>query len=296
MGDAPQSAEARSTAEQPILSVEDLWVRFSTPQGVVNAVRGISFHVGREKVGIVGESGSGKTMTGRSILRLTPKTAQVSARRMALHDTDLSAASERAMRAIRGRRISMILQDPKFSLNPVVRVGKQIAEAFRVHRKASKAQARERALAMLEAVRIRDPERVYELYPHEVSGGMGQRIMIAMMLIPEPELLIADEPTSALDVTVRMQVLAILDDLVGQRGLGLVFISHDLNLVATFCDRVLIMYAGRIVESCRASELRSASHPYTRGLLQSLPKINERRERLETLSRDPAWLDEPGIS
>jgi peptide/nickel transport system ATP-binding protein len=136
---------------------------------------------------------------------------------------------------------------------------------------------------------------VYDLYPHEVSGGMGQRVMIAMMLIPEPEFLIADEPTSALDVTVRMQVLAILDDLVQSRGLGLMFISHDLNLVATFCDRVLIMYAGRIVESCPASALRDARHGYTRGLLESLPRIGEKRERLQVLQRDPAWRDAPTI-
>lgn len=281
-----------ATTEAPILSIEDLWVRFDTPQGEVRAVRGISLALGREKLGIVGESGSGKSMTGRAILRLTPKSARVSATRIALHDEDLLGASEQAMRSIRGRRISMILQDPKFSLNPVVRVGEQIAEAFLVHRQASRAEARERSREMLAAVRIRDPKRVYDLYPHEVSGGMGQRIMIAMMLIPEPEVLIADEPTSALDVTVRMQVLAILDDLVRERGLGLIFISHDLNLVATFCDRVHIMYAGRIVESCRASELPQARHPYTRGLLGSLPKIGEKRARLATLERDPRWLNE----
>ena len=279
----------------PILSVRDLWVHFDTPHGKVEAVRGISLDIGREKVGIVGESGSGKSMTGRAVLRLTPKTAKVSAQRLHLHGDDLRAMSERQMRAIRGRRISMILQDPKFSLNPVMRVGEQIAEAYLVHHKASRAEARDRALAMLEAVKIRNPRRVYELHPHEVSGGMGQRVMIAMMLIPEPELLIADEPTSALDVTVRMQVLAILDDLVSSRGLGLMFISHDLNLVATFCDRVLIMYAGRIVESCRAADLRAARHGYTRGLLESLPRIDERRSRLQVLQRDPAWRDAPTI-
>ncbi len=295
MSSATTLATPGTPESNAILRVEDLWVRFHTPQGVVNAVRGISFQLGREKIGIVGESGSGKSMTGRAILRLTPKAATVSARRMTFHQDDLLTVSERSMRAIRGRRISMILQDPKFSLNPVVRVGEQIAEAFLVHRKASRAQARERALDMLAAVRIRDPRRVYGLYPHEVSGGMGQRVMIAMMLIPEPEVLIADEPTSALDVTVRMQVLAILDDLVSERGLGLIFISHDLNLVATFCDRVLIMYAGRIVESCRAAQLNEARHPYTRGLLQSLPRLSERRARLAQLERDPAWLEEPLI-
>jgi peptide/nickel transport system ATP-binding protein len=278
-------------AGAPILSIEDLHVRFATSHGVVHAVRGVSFDVGRERVGIVGESGSGKTMTGRSILRLTPRNASVSAARMSFAGEDLRAASERRIRAIRGRRISMILQDPKFSLNPVMRVGAQVAESYRALRPTSRAEARERALDMLAQVRIRDPRRVYDLYPHEVSGGMGQRIMIAMMLIPEPELLIADEPTSALDVTVRMQVLAILDDLVTKRGLGLVFISHDLNLVATFCDRVLVMYAGRIVESCRASELARAQHPYTRGLLGSAPRLGAPQPRLAVLDRDPAWLE-----
>ncbi len=275
----------------PILEVEDLTVRFATPRGPVDAVRGVSFTVGREKVGIVGESGSGKSMTGRSILRITPRNAQVRARRLAFHGEDLLAAGEKRMRAIRGQRISMILQDPKFSLNPVMRVGDQVAESFLVHHAGARKQARERALDMLAQVRIRDPRRVYDLYPHEVSGGMGQRIMIAMMLVPEPELLIADEPTSALDVTVRTQVLAILDDLAGRRGLGLVFVSHDLNLVATFCDRVLVMYAGRIVESCAARDLAHARHPYTRGLLEAMPRIGAPRERLAILQRDPAWLE-----
>lgn len=284
------------TSPAPLLQVRDLSVRFRTHHGVVEAVRGISFDVGREKVGIVGESGSGKTITGRSVLRLTPANAEISAERMDFDGIDLGHASEAQMRAVRGKRISMIMQDPKFSLNPVTRVGDQISEAFCVHRRASRREARERTLDMLDAVRIRNPSRVYELYPHEVSGGMGQRIMIAMMMIPDPDLIIADEPTSALDVTVRMQVLAILDDLVERRGLGLMFISHDLNLVATFCDRVLIMYAGRIMEQCRASELDQARHPYTRGLLNSLPRINQRRPELPVLSRDPEWIDGPVIA
>ena len=274
----------------PILAVEGLHVRFDTPHGPVHAVRGVSFEVGRERVGIVGESGSGKSMTGRAILRLTPRTARVEARRLEFAGEDLARASDRRMRTIRGRRISMILQDPRVSLNPVMRVGAQVAEAYVAAGKGTRAEARERALDMLAQVRIRDPRRVYDLYPHEVSGGMGQRIMIAMMLVPEPELIIADEPTSALDVTVRMQVLAILDELVASRGLALVFISHDLNLVATFCDRVLVMYAGRIVEECRAADLGRASHPYTRGLLEALPRLDVARDRLTALQRDDAWL------
>jgi len=280
---------------QPLLSVEDLWVRFHTQKGIVEAVRGISFDVGREKLGIVGESGSGKTMTGRSVLRLIRPPGEVKARRIAFDGTDLQALDDVAMREIRGRRIAMVMQDPKFSLNPVMTVGRQIAEAYLVHHKVSAADAKRRTLEMLSAVKIRDPERVFGLYPHEVSGGMGQRIMIAMMLIPDPDLLIADEPTSALDVTVQMQVLAILDDLVSQRGMGLMFVSHDLNLVASFCDRVVIMYAGRIVETCRASELQNATHPYTRGLLASLPRIDQPAAELPVLSRDPAWRDGPVV-
>jgi peptide/nickel transport system ATP-binding protein len=273
-----------------LLEVEDLRVTFRTPTGPFHAVRGVSFTLGRERLGIVGESGSGKSLTGRSILRLLPAAARLEAKRLAFDGTDLLAASGRMLRAIRGRRISLVLQDPKYSLNPVMTVGEQIAEAARIHGGVAKAEARRRALAMLEAVKIRDPERVYRLYPHEVSGGMGQRIMIAMMLVPEPDLLIADEPTSALDVTVQMQVLAILDQLVRERGMGLIFISHDLDLVSSFCDRVLVMYAGRVVEERAARDLANATHPYTRGLLQSLPRIDDTRPELPTLTRDPAWL------
>jgi len=272
------------------LVVEDLRVRFVTARRVVEAVRGVSFTVGREKVGIVGESGSGKSMTGRAILRLSPPQARVTAKTLQFQEIDLLASTERQMLKVRGQRISMIMQDPKFALDPVMRVGDQIAEAIPADRRGSRAQDRERVLAMLDSVHIRDPKRVFDLYPHEVSGGMGQRIMIAMMLMPEPSLLIADEPTSALDVTVRMRVLAILDELAAQRDLGLIFISHDLNLVASFCDRVLIMYAGRIVEECKARELAHAQHPYTRGLLASLPRVGDTRARLPVLTRDPACL------
>jgi peptide/nickel transport system ATP-binding protein len=279
---------------ETLLTVEDLRVRFPSPHGVTEAVRGVSFEVGREKLGIVGESGSGKSVTGRSILRLVPYPGIVTAKRLRFRDTDILTAKERTLRDIRGRRISMVMQDPKFSLNPVMTVGRQIAEAYLVHADAGAAAARQRALELLAAVRIRDPERVYDLYPHEVSGGMGQRIMIAMMLVPDPDLLIADEPTSALDVTVQMQVLAIIDDLVTKRGMGLIFISHDLNLVASFCDRILVMYGGHVVETCRAAELHQAQHPYTRGLLAALPRIDERPAELPILRRDPAWLDAPG--
>lgn len=279
-----------------LLDVENLWVRFPTRNGgMFDAVRGVSFRLGKERLGIVGESGSGKSMTGRAILRLIRPPGQVAADSIALDGEDLLGKSEREMRAVRGQRISMVMQDPKFSLNPVMTVGDQIMEAYQLHSRAGRAQARQKAMEMLEAVSIRDPERVFRAYPHEMSGGMGQRIMIAMMLIPDPEILIADEPTSALDVSVQGQVLQIMDKLVQERGMGLIFISHDLNLVAQFCDRVLIMYAGRVVETCAADKLHEATHPYTRGLLNSLPRLDAPKQRLEVLQRDPAWSEAQSV-
>ena len=279
-----------------LLDVENLWVKFPSRQGVFEAVRGVSFTLGRERLAIVGESGSGKSMTGRAILQLIRPPGIVTADQVSLEGVNLMQKTEREMRDVRGKRVSMVMQDPKFSLNPVMTIGQQIIEAYRLHNKASKSIAYENALSMLEAVSIRDPERVMRAYPHEMSGGMGQRIMIAMMLIPSPEILIADEPTSALDVSVQRQVLSIIDTLVTDRGMGLIFISHDLNLVADFCDRVLIMYSGRIVEVCDAKNLHEAKHPYTRGLLNSLPRLNAPRKKLDVLSRDPAWSEAPSVS
>jgi len=274
---------------KPLLDVKKLNVRFATRTGVLEAVRGISFTLGRERLGIVGESGSGKSQTGRAIMGLTPASAEISAERLEFDGIDLLTAPARLRRDLRGKRIAMILQDPKYSLNPVMTIGRQIVETLRTHEKVGQAEARERALAMLEAVQIRDVKRVYDLYPHEVSGGMGQRAMIAMMLIAGPELLIADEPTSALDVTVQLDILRILDRLVAERGMGLIFISHDLRLVSSFCDRVIVMYAGKIVEELPASELAHAEHPYTRGLLNCMPKIGEDRHPLPVLDRRPEW-------
>ncbi len=277
-------------APETLLAVKNLSVVFPSLKGDVHALNEISFSLGKEKLGIVGESGSGKSVTGRAILRLLPQYARVQAETISYKNNNLLSFTEKEMRRIRGMEISMVMQDPKYSLNPVRTVGEQILEAYAIHRKVSKREAKERAIAMLEAVRIRNPGQVYKLYPHEVSGGMGQRIMIAMMLIPEPSLLIADEPTSALDVTVQLQVLAILDDLVSSRGMGLIFISHDLELVASFCDRIIIMYGGRIMEIVDAAELRTSRHPYTRGLLNCLPKIAGSQERLPTLVREESWL------
>ena len=274
-----------------LLSVKNLRVTFDTEAGLVEAVRGVSFSLGRERLGIVGESGSGKTMTGRSVLRLIRPPGKITADQMEFDGIDLMRASEKQMRALRGPRIAMVMQDPKYSLNPVMKVGAQLMEGLRQRDRVSKAEARAKAIAALEAVQIRDPERVLEAYPHELSGGMGQRVMIAMMLIPNPDLLIADEPTSALDVTVQAEVLSILDNLVKTRGMGLIFISHDLRLVARFCDRVLVMYKGRIVEELAAKDLLHAKHPYTQGLLNCLPRIGGSRDPLPSLDRNAAWAN-----
>lgn len=274
-----------------ILEIENLTVRYQGSDSP--AVRNVSFTLGRERLGIVGESGSGKSTVGRAILKLLPS-AEITAGKMNFNGTDIFNASEKQMLSLRGREMSMILQDPKFSLNPIQKCGNQICEAYSTHFKCTKKQAKSKAIEMLEAVQIRDPERVYNLYPHEVSGGMGQRIMIAMMLLTDPELVIADEPTSALDVTVRMKVLKILDDMVSDKGIGLITISHDLNLVRNFCDRVLIMFNGQVVESLLAKELDDAKHPYTKGLLAAQPRIGGNRKPLPVLQRNDEWTKDIG--
>ncbi|MGO7078109.1 ABC transporter ATP-binding protein [Rhizobium johnstonii] len=272
---------------QPVLSVEGLTVRFG--RGAVPAVSNVSFDVGRERVGIVGESGSGKSTTGRAIMRLLPPAAVVSAERMDLGGDPLLSKSERQMGALRGKDIALIMQDPRYSLNPVLSIGKQIAEAARLHLGLHKKQAHEAARAMLERVRISDPERVMALYPHQISGGMGQRVMIAMMLLARPKLVIADEPTSALDVSVRKDVLLLLDELVRENNSGLLLISHDIRMVAAFCERIIVMYAGRIVETL--TRLEEARHPYTRGLIAALPDPRNPVRRLAVLDRTKLDLE-----
>ncbi|MBK8085165.1 MAG: ABC transporter ATP-binding protein [Devosia sp.] len=274
----------------PLLTVDNLEVTFPGRTGVTRAVRNASFTLGRERLGVVGESGSGKTTMGRALLGLLPHSATVTAKTLSYAGRDLLACSERDWQQLRGRRMSMVMQDPKYSLNPVRTVGQQIGETCRLHLGSDRRDARRRTLAMLEAVQIRDPELVHDLHPHQLSGGMGQRVMIAMMLIAEPDLLIADEPTSALDVTVQNEVLRILDDLVRKRGMGLIMISHNLTMVSSFCDRVLIMYGGRIVEECAARDLGNARHPYTRALVAATPSLDVRRAELATVVRDPEWL------
>lgn len=274
----------------PLLEVKNLSVRFKTARGDIDVVRNVSFNLGRERLGIVGESGSGKSQTARAILGLTPNNGTMEADQILFDGLDLSRSNEQTMKKVRGARISMIMQDPRYSLNPVMSVGEQVSEAYRVHSGVNRTKARYKTIEMLNKVRIREPEKVFHLFPHEVSGGMGQRIMIAMMLIPDPDILIADEPTSALDVTVQLKVLSLIDEMVRERGMGLIFISHDLNLVFSFCDRVLVMYAGQIMETLETNQLKEARHPYTQGLFNSLPKLENSGE-LPILERDPSWLE-----
>ncbi|EJZ21487.1 peptide ABC transporter ATP-binding protein [Rhizobium sp. Pop5] len=272
---------------RPVLSVKDLSVRFG--RGAVPAVSNVSFDVGRERVGIVGESGSGKSTTGRAVMRLLPPAAVVSAECLDLTGSSLLSKTERQMGALRGKDIALIMQDPRYSLNPVLSIGKQIAEAARLHLGLRGAQAQEAVRAMLERVRISDPERVTALYPHQISGGMGQRVMIAMMLLARPKLVIADEPTSALDVSVRKDVLLLLDELVREHNSGLLLISHDIRMVAAFCERIIVMYAGRIVETL--TSLEEARHPYTRGLISALPDPKNPVRRLAVLDRTKLDLE-----
>ena len=273
-----------------LVEIRKLNVFFPTPSGDTHVVRDVSLTLGQEKLGIVGESGSGKSLTARSILRLLPGSARITAELLAFDGIDVLTANERRMRAIRGKRAGLILQDPKYSLNPVMTAGQQIAEAWLAHRKGSARHAMDAAVDLLAQVKIRDPGRVAAAYPHELSGGMGQRVMIAMMLAPDPELLIADEPTSALDATVQAEILRLMEDLVSRRGMGLILISHDLPLVSHFCDRVAVMYAGRVVENLAAGELARAQHPYTKGLLDCMPALSHPKPRLPVMKRDPAWL------
>lgn len=266
---------------EPVLSVSNLNVQFG--RNAVAAVRDVSFTVGQERLGIVGESGSGKSTTGRAIMRLLPPSAITTADRLDFAGQPLLSKSERQMRDLRGKDMALIMQDPRYSLNPVLPIGKQIAEAARLHLGADKTAAGEHARAMLERVRIHDVERVMGLYPHQVSGGMGQRVMIAMMLLARPKLVIADEPTSALDVSVRQDVLKLLDELVLENNSALILISHDIRMVAAFCQRIIVMYQGRVVETL--STLEEASHPYTRGLIAALPDPRHPVKRLKVLDR-----------
>ncbi|PKF80068.1 peptide ABC transporter ATP-binding protein [Vibrio sp. vnigr-6D03] len=275
--------------EEPLLKVDNLTVTFPTAKGPVDVVKNFNLEMGKEKIGIVGESGSGKSMTARAILGLLPQAASMKAKSLSLQGTSLLDLSSRQWRQVRGKAITMVMQDPKFSLNPVITIERQLLETWKLHHKGNKQDAQQAIYEALSEVAIRDPERVLSCYPHQLSGGMGQRVMIAMMLLPQPSILIADEATSALDVTVQKQVLELLNKSVQAHDSGLILISHDLHLVAEFCDRIIVMYRGGIVETLLASDLHQAQHPYTQGLLACLPSYQKRGQPLSTLKRDPAW-------
>jgi peptide/nickel transport system ATP-binding protein len=258
-----------------LLEVENLQTHFRTPDGIVRAVDGVSFAVGRgETVAIVGESGSGKSVTANSILRLIPQPPGRIAGRVRFEGEDLLALPERAMRAIRGNRISMVFQEPMTSLNPVLTVGRQIAEPLRLHQRLGRRAVAERAVEMLTLVGIAEPHRRAAEYPHQLSGGMRQRVMIAIALACNPQLLIADEPTTALDVTIQAQILDLMADLKRRVGAAIIIITHDLGIVAEIAERVIVMYAGRKVEEASVADLfRTPRHPYTQGLLAAVPRL-----------------------
>ena len=272
-----------------LLEVKNLRTQFATRAGLVRAVDGVSFYVDEgELLGLVGESGCGKSMTALSVMRLVGAPGRIASGEILFGGEDLVAASEERMREIRGDDIAMIFQDPMTSLNPVYTVGEQIAEALRLHRNLGRRQAREAAVEAMREVAIPDPGRRADDYPHQLSGGMRQRVMIAMALACGPRLLIADEPTTALDVTIQAQILELIDELRRTRNLAVLLITHDLGVVAEVADRVAVMYTGRIVEESPVAELFARpKHPYTEGLLRSVPKLTEggvgRASRLSTI-------------
>jgi oligopeptide/dipeptide ABC transporter ATP-binding protein len=267
-----------------LLEVKNLETHFPTRAGLVRAVNDVSFYLDEgELLGLVGESGCGKSITALSIMRLISEPGRIAGGKVFFRDKDLLELSDERMRAIRGNDIAMIFQDPMTSLNPVFTVGEQIAEALRLHRKLNKTQAWEAAIEAMKEVSIPDPARRVKDYPHQLSGGMRQRVMIAMALACDPELLIADEPTTALDVTIQAQILELLDELRRTRKLAVLLITHDLGVVAEVADRVCVMYTGKIVEESPVEDIfAQPKHPYTRGLLRSVPKITEIGSNKET--------------
>jgi peptide/nickel transport system ATP-binding protein len=290
-----ESAPAQALVE-PVLSVEGLRTYFFTKAGVVNAVDDVSFAVGRgEVLGLVGESGSGKSMTGYSLMGLIDPPGRIVAGSIVLDGIDLRALDADAMRQMRGNRVAMIFQDPMMTHNPVLRIDVQMIEAILAHRKVGKDVARQRAREALVKVGIPSPDERLQAYPHQFSGGMRQRVAIAIALLNSPDLIIADEPTTALDVTIQGQILYEMQKLTRETGTALIWITHDLSVIAGLADRVCVMYAGRIVEQGTCVEvLGSPGHPYTRGLLDSVPANNERGERLKQIpGMTPSLLELP---
>ena len=279
----------------PVLEVRDLRVRIAARHGTVRAVDGVSLEVARgEAVGLVGESGSGKSMTLRAILGVLPAEAKVTSGQILLDGVDLVPLSSSDLNQIRGPKISMIFQEPMSALNPVMRVGYQIAEGPRIHLGCSKAQAAERALELMRRVGIPDPERRFRAYPHEFSGGMRQRVMIAIALSCDPEIILCDEPTTALDVTIQDQILRLLARLCRESGVSLVFVTHDLPVVAQLCQRVAVMYGGELVERGNVHDvLLDPRHPYTLGLVRSAPDVEYVRESLVPIPGSPPSLVSP---
>ena len=284
----------RAGEDSPLLAVEDLTVDFATRRGCVRAVRGISFEVSAgETLGLVGESGCGKSVTAQAIMGIVQPPGLVSGGQIRWRGKPLLGPdNQRFARSVRGREVSLVFQDPITSLNPLMTIGNQLGEVLRFHLGMGARQARERARALLELVHISDPDRRLDQRPYELSGGMRQRVMIAMALACDPKLLIADEPTTALDVTIQAQILELFADLKRRLGLALVVITHDLGVVARLCDRVAVMYAGRLVEERSCEDLYTdPQHPYSAGLIRSTPTIGRREERLLSIPGMPPALD-----
>ncbi len=275
-----------------MLEVKDLHTSFFTPAGEVRAVNGVSFNLERGKVlGIVGESGSGKSVTAYSIMQILEKSGRIVSGSVKFDGNELVGSGEKFMKTIRGNKISIIFQDPMTSLNPTYTIGHQLMEAILLHTDRNKKQAKERAIEMLRLVNINEPEKRMKQYPFELSGGMRQRVMIAMALACEPDILIADEPTTALDVTIQAQILELMKDLLDELGMSIIMITHDLGVVAQMCDEVVVMYAGSICEQGTADEIfYNPRHEYTKGLLKSIPTADSDGSKLEPISGTPIDL------
>ncbi len=278
-----------------LLEIRDLYVQFHTLRGIVKAIDGVNLEVGHgEVLGLVGETGSGKTVTGLSILRLLEQNAEITGGEIIFQGRDLLKLPLKEILKIRGRDISMIFQEPKAALNPVMQVGDQVAESFLVHEEISKKEARERVLGIFRRVGLPDPERVYKSYPHELSGGMAQRVVISMALALKPKLLIADEPTSALDVTIQAQIMDLFRELINEMGTSVIYITHDMALAAEISDRIAVMYAGRIVEVADTETIfENPLHPYTQGLLKSIPKPGYRGKLFSMEGEIPPLINSP---